>query len=125
MEGETGIGADAGESDISLAVGEGTAFEIHMGGVEGLALGFVDGGGPTEADGELGEGADDFFAEATGGAIPPVADFFPGGGFDDDVFFAEADEDAVGAEFDDLANLTVECDVGVPGDHDLGADFEL
>lgn len=125
VEGESGIGADAGEADVGLAVGEGAAFEVHVGGVKGLALGFVDGGSPAEADGELGEGSDDFFAEAAGGAIPTVADFFPGGGFDDDVFVAEADEDVVGAELDDLADLAVEGDVGVSGDHDLGADFEL
>ncbi len=54
-EGHASKSAAAGEGDIDLTVGKRGAIEVDMDLVKREALGFVDGDGPSEFEGELGE----------------------------------------------------------------------
>lgn len=92
-EGEAGESAATGEGDIDLAVAEGGAVEVDVDSVEGEALGFVDGDGPSEFEWILGETADGFGGDLVAGSIPGVAAFFPDFAFDFDDF-------VIGIEFD-------------------------
>gem|GEM_PF-4353519 len=85
-EGEAGEGAATGEGDIDLAMAEGGAVEVDVDSVEGEALGFVDGDGPSEFEWILGETADGFGGDLVAGSIPGVAAFFPDFAFDFDDF---------------------------------------
>ncbi len=124
--------AAAAEGDIGLAVFEGAPAEVYDGAVKGFALSFVDGYGPGEFEGVLGEGADDFFFELFGVfGIYAVFDDFPGVGlqfegvfgaffvgyFDEDFVFFEGEDDAYAAV--DIAPVGVVAD-----EHYLGAFFE-
>ena len=113
------------QGHVDLAGGEGVA-RVDHGLVEGEALALVDGDGPGQAQGVLGEGAQFLFLYLPGGGVGGVADVAPGVALHEDglVVAGAADGDAVVVHLLDHAYLAVEVAAGGLGvvleEHDLG-----